>query len=318
VITTKFGSEEDDKRSVSSRGSSTSDKKFSSKALAESGRIPKKSTSDRPEPIYNPSPLRDPLPTRSDPGWRNVAVEPQPDCYILKRHGLEVLSLGSRKHIYRKLEPNNPLSLVHVTLKKKSGLLENFVAESICEDWTGVPHLPFEYIRYITPQVMSAGFVFGKGLLREMDPYQKGYKKWERMTLDPYVKYSFCSIPMLDLDETKTVKVPEERFKLEWIRNGHLPIYTHQTAQITLLSDDKIDPADFTFMIHLVDLRKSSHFGLNQIVLGEDFLERYLYSADGSYDAGRLYFVNKSDPPKRYRTTVHPKHDERGRKGYYN
>lgn len=128
---------------------------------------------------------------------------------------------------------------------------------------------------------------------------------------DPYLNYSFCCVTMLDLEETQVVRVDEERFKIDWMRNGHLPIYTHQIAEITLESDSSFNRADFRFQIHLVDMQKSSHFGINRIILGQDFLERYLVCADASYERGRLYFENRSKPPRFYKTTSHPKREER-------
>lgn len=113
------------------------------------------------------------------------------------------------------------------------------------------------------------------------------------------------------MEETQVVRVDEERFKVEWMRSDYLPIYTHQIAEITLQSDSAINRADFTFQIHLVDMQKSSHFGINRMILGQDFLEQYLVCADASYEQGRLYFENRAKPPRFYKTTSHPKREER-------
>lgn len=186
----------------------------------------------------------------------------------------------------------------------------NFIAKSTL-GWPGVPHLPFELTRQIVSEVMSSRFVFGRGLVREKDRTKPGYKRWERTVFDPYLKYSFCCITMLDMEETRVLQVKEEKFKIEWIRNWHLSIYTHQIAEITPQSYSSNDRADFTFQIHLVDMQKSSHFGINRIILGQDFLERYLVCADASYEQGRLYFENRAKPPRFYKTTSHPKCEER-------
>lgn len=314
TIIRKIGSNNGDTRSVMSHSvaASTSDTDTiipTSRKLFEGGRIPKKFAVTETCSPLPPCPPR--MPLRSDPGWYVASSRPQRKCYILEDHELPPADLGTvRNHVYVRLDNQDPDSLIHVTIRKKNGRTANFIAEST-QGWPGVPHLPFDLTRQITPSVISSGFVYGRGLAREKTPGKPGFKKWEQIVFDPYLDYSFCCITMLDLEETKVIRVDKKRFKIGWMRNGHLPVYTHEIAEITLESDSQFNRADFTFQIHLVDMKKSSHFGINRMILGQDFLERYLVCADASYERGRLYFENRATPPRFYKTTCNPKREER-------
>lgn len=146
TITRQIGSNNGDSRSVISRSSTASTSRDDgsrhsaderAKNLFDGDRIPKKQPTS--ETSTDRLPLRSPcMPLCSDPGWYIASTKPQQKCYILEDHELKPAELGNvRNHVYVRLNDSDPLSLVHVTLRKKNGKILNFIAEST-QGWPGV------------------------------------------------------------------------------------------------------------------------------------------------------------------------------------
>lgn len=182
TITRQLGSNNGNSRSVVSHSnvastSSAEGSCRSSKKLFDGGRIPKKKSSTSETSSSKKSLCSPRVLLRSDPGWYVASTQPQKKCYILEEHELPPAELGNvRNHVYVRLDEHDPSTLVHVTLRKKNGRISNFIAEST-QGWPGVPHLPYDLTRQIVPDVMSSGFVYGKGLAREKNPNKANCKK---------------------------------------------------------------------------------------------------------------------------------------------